>query len=251
LPNYVLPIYPALALLTGRFLIRWQAGAIQPWRSMIGLSLGCVGLVGVAVGGGLLVASGIINEEILRGRAIPELAPWAFAGLIPLAGALFAARFYYQQRRRAALVSVIAAGVLVVATLSAFAPLAVDPHKVNKPFAVAIREHSVERDIQVVCYHYYQPGVVFYTQRKVRSVGKEQDAIDMLHSPLQTFMLVPETVWTQMASKVDGPACVVARQHDYQQGREIVLVTNRDPGAVRPQTAMHREWKATDTAGTR
>src|SRR5262249_41297730 len=46
LPNYVLPLYPAVALLTGRFLDQWRRGEAAAPGWLVGGSLACLGLIG-------------------------------------------------------------------------------------------------------------------------------------------------------------------------------------------------------------
>src|SRR5262249_30639730 len=86
LPNYVLPVYPALALLTARLFDRWRRGelALPAWPLPVGLA--CLALVGVATALGLLVAGGAIRVPALRGRQLAGLEGWAFVGLFPVAG---------------------------------------------------------------------------------------------------------------------------------------------------------------------
>jgi 4-amino-4-deoxy-L-arabinose transferase-like glycosyltransferase len=227
LPNYVLPCYPALAILTARFLVRWQGQAIQIPRSLMAVGLGCLALVGLVVGAGLLVASGAVPGIPLRGREFPELGPWSVLGLIPPTAAVAAGYWLYQGQRKRVLVVVSVAALGFVAVGAAFLPEVVDEHKVHRPFAAAIAEHQTERDVRIGCYRFYQPGLVFYTKRPVEVLRQEQDAIDHLRSPLQSFLVLPGETWERLRGDVDVPTEVVARKHDYQTGKEIVLVINR------------------------
>ncbi len=68
LPNYILPLYPAAALLTARFLDQWRRGEIRPPVWVIGLSLVCLALIGTAIVAGTMAASGILPVRGLRTR---------------------------------------------------------------------------------------------------------------------------------------------------------------------------------------
>jgi 4-amino-4-deoxy-L-arabinose transferase-like glycosyltransferase len=229
LPNYLLPAYPALALLTARFLVRWQAGAIGPGHSLMGVALGCLALVGVVVGGGLLAASGVTGLVPLRGRELPELAPWAAAGLLPVAAAVWAWRWLRREQRGWAVGVVAVACMGMVGLLAAFGPAAVDGRKLPKQLAAEIERHMTGREAAVGCYHYYQPSLVFYTRRQVVRFDADQEALDHLHSPTQAFLLVPREHWARLSALVDAPCRVVTHRSDFVTGQNVLLITNQGP----------------------
>src|SRR5207248_10954496 len=87
LPNYVLPLYPAIAILTARHLVRWRDNALSLPRWVMPAATGGVLLVAAAVGVGLLVAGGAVPVLPAKARVFPGLERWAVLGLVPLAGA--------------------------------------------------------------------------------------------------------------------------------------------------------------------
>jgi hypothetical protein len=103
----------------------------------------------------------------------------------------------------------------------------VDAHKLPKMLAGEIVRHQVDADIDIGCYQYYQPSLVFYTQRQIHKLDAHQKALDLLHSPRQTFLLTPAEHWQRLRMKVVGPVAVVARRRDFLTGNEVLLVTNR------------------------
>ena len=60
LPNYILPLFPALAILTARCLDRSRTGVTVPPRWMAQLCLFSFGFVGLALAAGLLIAGGTL-----------------------------------------------------------------------------------------------------------------------------------------------------------------------------------------------
>src|SRR5581483_8758614 len=90
LPNYILPLYPAVALLTARFLVHWWKGQVQVSAWALHSSLACVALSGIAVAAGLVIASGVIPAPFLRGRFLPGLEAWAWLGGLLVLGSLAA-----------------------------------------------------------------------------------------------------------------------------------------------------------------
>jgi 4-amino-4-deoxy-L-arabinose transferase-like glycosyltransferase len=232
LPNYLLPCYPALALLTARALARWRSGAIIVSPCLVAPCLACLALVGVVVSAAALVASGVSASISIGGRQAPELAPWALLGVVPIAGAILAGIALAKSRRADAVAIIGAGSLLFVGVLAASIPVVMDGHKVTRGLAEDIAHHQTEREIQIGCHGFYQPGLVFYSGRKVEVFRKEQEAIDHLHSPLEAFLIVPAAEWERLAPQIECPAAVIARRSDFASGQDIVLVTNRPSRAV-------------------
>ncbi len=81
LPHYIFPIYPAMAILTARFLIGWRTSRITVPRWLMSGNCRmapCSLLVGV-----VYIGCVIVGDLYFRGVGV-----WAAMGLIPLAGAL-------------------------------------------------------------------------------------------------------------------------------------------------------------------
>src|SRR5262249_22520530 len=119
LPNYILPIYPAIALLTARFLERWRRGAIQPPAWTLHVALVCFALVGAGTIVALLLAGGVWSPRFLHGRHYPGLEKWALAGAVPLLGAAAAWRCLWKGRRTGAVISFAASGIAFLSILAA------------------------------------------------------------------------------------------------------------------------------------
>jgi 4-amino-4-deoxy-L-arabinose transferase-like glycosyltransferase len=226
LPNYVLPIYPPLALLTGRFLDRWRREAVQIPAWLFHAALSCLLLMGAGMAAGLILAAGVLDLSWLRGRKLPGLEEWALMGVIPVLGGLGAWWCVSRQRRLGMIVSVGAAAVGLVAALAA-GSLSVDAHKAARPLAQAIEAHQTEREIRVGCYQYYQPSLVFYCRREVTRFQEEAETLEFLHYPIPVYLLVPEKAWPALAAKVGTPCRVVGRHYDLYRGCEVVVVTNQ------------------------
>ena len=80
LPNYILPLYPAVALLTARFLDRWRHGEVRPPAWLVASNLALMALIGVGVAAGLLAAGGVLPVPAPRLRPLPGLEWYAALG---------------------------------------------------------------------------------------------------------------------------------------------------------------------------
>src|SRR5262249_54705542 len=122
LPNYILPLYPPVALLTAYYLEGWRRYLLHPSAWAVSLSV----LALLAVGVGLTAAAAA------AGGALPELVPWAGLGLVP-AGAAGCA--WLVRRRDALIVAVGLTGVLMLGPLAAWGGLSVEAHKAPRGLA--------------------------------------------------------------------------------------------------------------------
>jgi 4-amino-4-deoxy-L-arabinose transferase-like glycosyltransferase len=227
LPNYVLPIYPALALLTARFLDRWRRGEAHPAAWELPTSLGFLALVGVAAAVGLLTVGGVFGADVLRGRILPGVERLAWLGLLPVAGAVLGWGSLRQDRRTGLIAAAVLTGVLFTAGLAAFGESAVDRYKAAKPLAEALPTDQTRRDVRIGTFDYFQPSLVFYCRRKVQTFSQEQDALDLLRGPMPSFLFVPSARWDAMKDRLDVPYRLLARHYDLYAGKDVVVVTNR------------------------
>jgi 4-amino-4-deoxy-L-arabinose transferase-like glycosyltransferase len=224
LPNYILPLYPAVAILTGRAVNRWWQGLSMPPTALFSASLVCLALVGVAVAVGCLAAAGVFPAGVPIHRQLPALANLAVLGAVPVIGAIAAATYLRRQARTGMLFSVAASGVLFSGSLAAFGPVVVDRYKAPRALAAALPADQTFHDVRVGAYEYFQPSLVFYCRREVSRLDNEAAVRALLEGPLPAFLFVPAAVWDELRTKTVGRE--VARHHDLYDGREIVLVTN-------------------------
>lgn len=227
LPNYILPIYPAVALLTADMLQRWRRGAIALPRWMFALSLGCIAVAGIGTVAGLFVASGAIEVPKLRARAIPDLQWLALLGIVPLIAAGVGAWCLGTERRTGLIVTLAVGACLVLVPLGVWGGTALDGCKAPRPIADMIRAEQTDREIRIAAYDYFQPSLVFYCRRQVAPLTNEAAVEAFLQTPLQVFLVTPQATWDRLPKQAIGDCKVVGRQRDFYRGYDVVLVTNR------------------------
>ncbi len=227
LPNYILPVYPPLALLTARFLDRWRCRTITVPDWLLRACLVCLGMIGLATAVGLALAGGLIDAPFLRGRKLPGLDDWAVLGVVPIVGAAAAWWCVRRQQRSQLIAALSLTAILFIGTLAAWGAVAVDRYKAAKVLAGALRAHQTEAEVRIGCYRYYQPSIVFYAHRLVYRFTEEAEALEFLRYPIPVYLFVPADVWQAWPEQVTGTCRVLGRHMDLYLGREVVLVTNR------------------------
>ncbi|MBA4062873.1 MAG: hypothetical protein C0501_04040 [Isosphaera sp.] len=215
LPNYVFPLYPALAVLTARFLVRWREGAVAVPRWVMPAAAAGVLLVGVGVAGGLLYAD----------RVFPGVGAFALLGLVPVLGAGVMAWRLRRGDRGGVVAAAAAAAVLLVGAAAAAVPV-LDRQKAPRDLVRESGAGDPGRDVRVAALGWFQPSVVFYTGREVERLPTAEAAARFLAVPTPGYLFVPAAVWERLAAAVPGPHRVAARHFDFLKNCDVVVVTN-------------------------
>lgn len=227
LPNYILPAYAALAILTARFLDRWRRGEIAPPAWIMQTGLVGLALIGIGMAAGLLAAGGVLTVPAMRGRPLPGVETWAVLGAVPVLGAA-AASWCLWRRRHAALVACFSAtAVLFLGTLAAWGGGSLNAFKAPQSLADSLPADQSAHEIRIAAYQYFQPSLVFYCHREVRRLEKEDEAVEFLRCPLRVYLFVPVAAWERLSAKVLGPTRIVGQQRDLYRNCDVVLVTNQ------------------------
>lgn len=227
LPNYVLPLYPALAVLTARFLVRWRDAEIVVPRWLMPAAVGGMGVVAAAVGGGLLVAGGAVGGLPAAARVFPGVEDWAALGLVPLAGAGLMGWHLRAGRRGEFVTTAAATAVVFVALMAAFPPGELDRYKAPRELVRETRVDDPGRDVRLAGYDWFQPSVVFYARREVAKLPSPEKAAEFLAVPTPGYLFVPEPTWSRwVRDKVAVPHRVAARRYDFYRNCDVLVVTN-------------------------
>jgi 4-amino-4-deoxy-L-arabinose transferase-like glycosyltransferase len=227
LPNYLLPAYPPLAILTADLLDRWRRGDIRVPNWVWAYSLGSLVLVGVVIGGGLLVAGGLIGPSLMRGHPLEGLGRWAWLGLIPVAGAVVGFWCLRRQARTGLVAGVSATSLLLVGTLAAVAGPAVDREKAPRALVATAARSAVGTDPRVGGYRYFQPSLVYYARRPVVRLMTEEAVVDFLARPGSAYLFLTVADWEKLAPCCPPGCREVGRHWDLYRACEVAVVTNQ------------------------
>jgi len=226
LPNYVLPTYPAFALMTARMLERWRRGELFLPAWVIPTSVASLSLVGVVTATGLIIASGIIPLGALKGNAIPGLDRWALLGLIPIVTSVVVWRWQRSEQFAFARTALTIGAVVYLGLFNAFPVRLIDARKAPRQLIQLAGLPRNNEEIRLASYAYFQPSLVFYAHREVTDLQNEQDALAHLQSPLPAYLITTTRHWDAMADKV-GHCRKLSSHHDLYRNVEVVVVTNQ------------------------
>ena len=225
LPNYVAPVYPALALLTARFLVRWARGEVTPPRWVWAVVVGSVALTGVGYAVGLVWVSGVVPMNGMR--VFPGVEWWAWVGLLPLAAA---GAMAVTPRRPVAVAALTTAAVGLVGVLAAGPVLVIDQYKAAKTLVLDSGARDPDRDLRLATYRWSSDNqsLVFYAERRVEPLHTADRAATFLALPRPAILFVPAAVWeAELAARPELAGCVVTvRKYDFYKNTDIVAVNN-------------------------
>lgn len=228
LPNYVAPIYPALAILLGWWMREWGQGRLSVPRWLVRLVVFVWGIIGMGVSLGLAVAAGVVPLSVLEGRTIPDLAWLIWLGVVPVLGALAAWWAWRKDNRWRVMLSVITSGLAFVALGAALGPVLVHRAKIAHRLAEVMDKTQSDMEIRVACYGWFQPSIVFYVRRPVANLREPEHARESLEHPLESYLIVSRPWWEERLQPVlKTPHTVLASFWDFTRRREILLVVNR------------------------
>jgi 4-amino-4-deoxy-L-arabinose transferase-like glycosyltransferase len=226
LPNYILPTYPAFALLTARLLSRWQRNELTLPMCLMPVCAGSLAVVGIATSAGLVIASGVIPLAALRGNAFPGLQYWAIIGMIPIVGAGLVWHFQRIDRVGLACNTLATCAIAYLGFILAFPVRTIDAHKAPRELVAMADLPRNADEIRIASYAYFQPSLVFYAQREVKPLAGENEAVAHLASPLPAYLITTERVWNELSARL-GNCKLLARHHDLYHNTEIVVVSNQ------------------------
>jgi len=227
LPNYVLPMYPALAILTARMLVQWTAGRIRvaAWVATVcGVALA---LVGVLTALGLAVVGGSVHLPIAGIPTLTGVERWAWLGAIPMAGAALAFACFRRDARVGVTASVTAAAVIFAGGIAAGPPVALDAYKAPRALVTAAGLADGHSEARVASFGWFQPTLVFYVRRDVQKLSDLEGVQSFLAQSRPAYLFVPADLWEQIAPNVRTPHAEVARRYDLYRRTDVVVVRNQ------------------------
>ncbi len=225
LPNYVLPAYPAAALLVAWVSIdaARRAAATGRWPHPRWVAFGLGGLVfgGIATSVTVIVAGRF-------GAAGGESA--AIVGLVPLVGAFICWRFSATARPLEAVNAFAATSLL-------FTALAVGPGSTiigranTIPAFVQSLDESAPSGARLGTFTIASPNIVFYAENPVHQIVRDDvdDAVAFLSSSPDAVLLIPEQKLRLIESRLPAGHGIIGRTRPLFRPHDVVAIGRVPP----------------------
>ncbi|WP_439624837.1 ArnT family glycosyltransferase [Gemmata sp.] len=215
LPNYVFPLYPALAVLTARFLIAWRDGSLTVPRWL--MPAGAAGM--------LLIGAVTVGAMLYANRLFPGLAAWSPLGLVPVAAGAWFGWNVRRGDRHAAVAGLGVAAVAFMAPMMACTPALLEQKRAPRALVAATGLGDPTRDLRVAAFGWFEPSVVFYTGREVARLDAPAAVAEFLAVPTPGYVFVHGAAWEKLSAEVPT-ARVVAKRYDFLKRCDVLVVTN-------------------------
>ena len=227
LPNYILPLYPALAIMTGRFLERWRI-ELCDWRKWYVIVCGAgIVLVGLVTGLGFLLAAGRLPIEVKGLRPMVALGDYAVIGIVPVITGILFVWLALRHRRDAAIAACGVGSVTFLGLIAALPTVAMNEYKCPQPLVQEARLYQPTREIRIGSYRWLRHSTVFYARREVRYLSSPSSVSEFLSLPRPTYLLVPEREWEALNVELTQPARILARRYDFLARCDVLVVANK------------------------
>lgn len=222
LPNYVMPAYPAAALLVAAVAV--EAASRERWPHPAWLTIG----LGWLAFGGIATAAVVITTTFF---GMPDAAPAAVVGIVPLAGAIIC--FWIGRQDRLAAVQAFAVVALVYTTL-AVGPVASWLGRANALPELVTTAHAIAGGkARIGTFTHNTPNIVFYSHGRVEEwQGDEAEAAaEFLESGPDAFVIVPAHRLDLLIGGLPEGYGIVGRRRPVFRRHDFLLI-GRQPEPV-------------------
>lgn len=213
LPSYVLPAYPALALITGRWVVEWLSEPIRTARWLPRWGFANMAVVGLAF---------IVAIPLVTARFIPNNWMIGWAGLIPLAGGL-AALIQNERQQFALAARTFGAASLAFATcLFGIVAVQINPHQTSAGLMAQIFAQDPQPEIAT--FDYFEPSVAYYAGQPVKKLKTSEQAVTFLQSSPSAFLITRDKDLATFQDALPSGVKIVVRRPRFLKSGEIVLL---------------------------
>lgn len=226
LPNYIVPCFPALALLTAG----WLVSLLR--RDYVGQFWLRNGIVSFALVGTLVAA--VLGWASSRfWQPDPML---VVVCLIPVVAAIVGFVLLRHQRTPAAL-SVCAASFLMFNLIAtSFVAPRVSPFQTSPRIADQLSRMQASRGnekVQFATFRYTKPNLVFYLGQPIPVLETPQAALDFAEQSTQHFLVLPEQEYDALRDRLPSDFTVIHREPKFMHPDLMVVVVGRSSESLR------------------
>ena len=230
LPNYIVPCYPALALLTGFWLV--NAVREKSWhRFWLKLGTASCAVVGLALAIGLGTAAVMFLD-----------ADWivAVAGIVPLVGGIACLVLLNKQKDQHALNAFVATCVLFTIVALGISAPRVSPYQTSPRIAqhlLDIEADSAGVPTKFATFGYTKPNIVFYSGKPVPRLNSDEQALSFLESAEPGYVVMPEKVYDNLRPQLADNVTALRTEPKFFKPDQKVVVVGRSEQFARRATS--------------
>ncbi|MDB5384602.1 MAG: glycosyl transferase family 39 [Planctomycetaceae bacterium] len=224
LPSYVLPAYPALALITARYITEWlrEPSGTSRWLTRLGFL--------ILPAAGLFV---LIGVPIAISRFLPGQWYLGWAGMIPLIGGAWAFRLTERQCFERAARVFAGVALLFTATLFGIVSVQVNPHQTS--LALMSEIYAETETAEIGAFDYFEPSLVYYARGPVQRIKTAQQSAQFLTQNPDAFLIIRDKHKSVIEAALGHDVQVVAQRRRFLKHGDLLVL--QCPAVKVPHTA--------------
>ena len=235
LPHYILPVYPALALMTGAFIHDWLTRPAEVSRSYGRNAMAVLVLVGI----GAMVAMPILASFFLPGEGVIGL-----VGLVLVVGGGAGLVCLRRDRPDRAMAGFALTAVVFLVAVFGFAALRVSRHQNAVPMLAEIEKASPGPP-ELITYGFRRESVVFYAGHAIPHCHNAEKLAALVARAKRPWVITGSEYEKQLEESFPGKFSVVSRRPKFLKRGEVLVLAWRSAQdaprtAARPETDMKR-----------
>jgi 4-amino-4-deoxy-L-arabinose transferase-like glycosyltransferase len=215
LPSYVLPAYPALALMTGVFIDHWLTSPRQVSRWMVQTGLVGIALVGLA----FTIAFPLAAPYVLPGQGALGL-----VGLTLVVGGLAGWALFRLERPHASAAAIALAAVAFATGLLGYASVRASRSQNSARLIALIREADPD-PVEIAVFDYNAPSLVFYARQPLQQFYVEREVEQYFAQRDNAYLITRAECLDQLKGALPEDVTELARQPRFlRRGKELVVL---------------------------
>jgi len=215
LPNYLLPMYPAVALILARYFHDWERDEVGSGVYSFNLCCRAMGIVGAVGVVGVYIAAFLLfgGEQWL-----------SLICLIPILGAFIAVKFLDQEQRPRVMQTLLGTAVLLAFVIVGIAPPSVGKYQDTPKFIADAKRKAGGEEIEIATYKYFQPTVLFYAGKKIPILKSTREVADFLASHRHPFVITRASEMNDLRNDVLSDFSTLSTYRNFIKRDELILI---------------------------
>ena len=247
LPNYVLPAYPAVALICGIFfdevISRTQARHLLGLRAgfAVMMIVGSVILIGLPISGMWEVGGATLLDRFEVNRAVQsDVVRLAAVGIPLVIGGIAGAWFLRRQKLSLAVTTTAIVAAAMISTLWLAAAPQISAHQSHQSLARTFQTHAGElHNPEIATLRVFHPSMVFYAGQDVRRCVNAEEASELIRNSQAAYVMTDERGIAELREHAPSFEIIDSRPRFPKSG-EVHLLRRAATVASDPDQSVYR-----------
>jgi len=234
LPNYVLPAYPAFAIMIGRYFALWTQDVNAVSRGWLNagwillIAFGAVIVTGFPISGLVEFGGQTLLDRIGMERVLQQRIVWLGVAGAPLVlfGTIGACLLWSNRPRLSAGVFSVAA-LSMILTLCQYVAPELDRFQTAQRLAQRWSKDLEASDSHVAVLGYFRPTMVFYFGREIDFCQSTEEALDFSLSGGASILVTTDKQYARIKNQLPESTQVIERVSQFPNRGEVVVLGHK------------------------